>query len=109
MFIVAIRELYDSVAASYKSWALSFAPPTPPYDPTPKFSVRARSDYPQTLTVNGAAKTFYTPEPGSNGGRGTGYWRATSTWFFVVDGVPSTVGTDTKTVSKARQNRTTEV
>lgn len=65
------------------------------------FSRRASSDQTQTITVNGAEKTYYTPKTGLNGGRGTGYWRATSTWYFVVDGKYSTVGSHTKTVWKA--------
>ena len=42
----------------------------------------------------------YTPKQGENGGRGTGFWRATATWYFEVGGQLSTVGSQTKTVWK---------
>lgn len=80
---------------------LTFAPSASSTNTNVTFSRRASSDQTQTITVNGAEKTYYTPKTGLNGGRGTGYWRATSTWYFVVDGKYSTVGSHTKTVWKA--------
>lgn len=47
---------------------------------------RAESDYPQEVAVNGKPKTFYIPASG-NGGRGTGYWVATSTWQIIAPGL----------------------
>jgi hypothetical protein len=58
---------------------LSFAPTD-----TSPLTKRAESDYPQQVAVNGKATTFYTPQEGSNGGRGNGYWVATSTWQIIA-------------------------
>lgn len=55
------------------------------------WTVRATSDYNQVITVNGAAKTFYTPQTGS-GGYGTGYWTGTST-FQIIAPAAGTIGT----------------
>lgn len=57
-----------------------------------KFVQRAKTSEYRNVAVNGKAETFYTPKKGSNGGRGTGWWRATSTWYFIVDGKYSTLG-----------------
>lgn len=61
-----------------------------------KFKKRADSDYWQTINVNGPAVTFYTPQPGKHGGVGKGFWMATSTWYYHVAGVTSTVGSETQ-------------
>lgn len=79
---------------------LTFAPSSSSTNTNVTFSQRATSDQTQNITVNGTEKTFYTPKTGSNGGRGTGFWRATSTWYFTVNGNYSTVGSQTKTVWK---------
>ncbi|WP_298741103.1 hypothetical protein [uncultured Microbacterium sp.] len=79
---------------------LTFVPSSSSTNTNVTFSKRAGSDQTQTVVVNGTGKTYYTPLTGSNGGRGTGFWRATSTWYFVVNGVYSTVGSQTKTVWK---------
>jgi hypothetical protein len=61
---------------------------------------RATSDYSRSLNVNGKDEVFYLPHPGSNGGRGTGFWRATFTWQ--ISSLPgATVGSDTKTIWRA--------
>jgi len=60
------------------------------------FRSRATSDYWQTITVNGPAKTFYTPQENEHGGVGKGFWINTSTWYFNAAGVTSTVGSETK-------------
>lgn len=62
------------------------------------FVNRGDSDQWQWVTVNGATKTFYLPETGKNGGRGTGFWRATGTWYFEHPGGLSTVGSKTVTI-----------
>lgn len=62
------------------------------------FVTRATSDETQSVTVNGAEKTFYLPRVGSSGGRGTGFWRATGTWYFNAPAGPSTVGSQTVTI-----------
>ncbi|MHB1289867.1 hypothetical protein [Georgenia sp.] len=62
------------------------------------FVTRATSDQTQSVTVNGAEKTFYLPKVGSSGGRGTGFWRATGTWYFDAPAGPSTVGSQTVTI-----------
>ena len=46
----------------------------------------------------GGSKTFYLPETGDNGGRGTGFWRATGTWYSEHPGGLSTVGSKTVTI-----------
>lgn len=79
---------------------LSFDPASSWNEVAGTFYTRAKSDQVQWVSVNGPAKTFYTPKVGSNGGTGMGYWRATSTWYFDVDGRNSTVGSQTKTVFK---------
>lgn len=76
---------------------LSFAPAKNANDTANKtFKSRATSDYWQTITVNGPAKTFYTPRPGKHGGVGKGFWINTSTWYFNAAGVTSSVGSETK-------------
>lgn len=62
------------------------------------FVTMATSDQTQSATVNGAEKTFYLPRVGSSGGRGTGFWRATGTWYFNAPAGPSTVGSQTVTI-----------
>jgi hypothetical protein len=64
--------------------------------PKSTLSPRARSDYSQTIVVNGASKTYYTPS-GGNGGHGKGYWVATSTWQIIAPG-QGTVGSQTVTL-----------
>ncbi|MEN0083190.1 MAG: hypothetical protein AAGC66_00345 [Leifsonia sp.] len=78
---------------------LTFAPSSSATNTNVTFSNRATSDQTQTVAVNGAAKTYYLPQVGSNGGRGTGFWRATFTWQ--ITSLPNaTVGSDTKTIWK---------
>ena len=79
---------------------LTFAPSSSSTNTNVTFSTRARSDQTQAITVNGGEVTYYTPKTGSNGGSGTGFWRNTSTWYFVVNGNYSTVGSQTKTIWK---------
>jgi hypothetical protein len=79
---------------------LTFAPSSSATNTHVTFSNRATSDQTQTVSVNGGAKTYYLPQVGGNGGRGTGFWRATFTWQ--ITSLPNaTVGSDTKTVWKA--------
>ena len=61
---------------------------------------RATSKYGQWVDVNGGAKTFYTPQPGSSGGRGAGWWAMSSTFCFVYSGVTSSVGSHHNYVCK---------
>lgn len=79
---------------------LRFAASKDPDNTDVKFHTRAKSLEHRHVTVNGASETFYTPREGKNGGHGTGFWRATSTWMFNVNGHPSTVGSQTKTAWK---------
>jgi hypothetical protein len=79
---------------------LTFAASSSPSQTKVTFGTRATSDYSQSVTVNGKEVTFYLPQPGSNGGRGTGFWRATFTWQ--ITSLPgATVGSDTKTIWRA--------
>lgn len=78
---------------------LQFAPSSSPNNTKVTFSNRATSEQAQTIAVNGPAKTYYLPKVGSNGGRGTGFWRTTFTWQ--ITSLPNaTVGSDTKTIYK---------
>ncbi len=52
---------------------------------------RAAAKYGQWVEVNGDVKTFYTPQSG-NGGRGTDWWGMSSTFYFIHDGLISSVG-----------------
>lgn len=79
---------------------MTFAPSSSATNTNVTFSTRATSDATQNIAVNGSEITYYTPRVGLNGGRGTGFWRATSTWYFTVNGNYSTVGSQTKTVWK---------
>lgn len=79
---------------------LTFAPSSSKYDTDVTFQTRGSNDKTQPVTLNGGLRTWYVPPTGQNGGRGTGFWRATSTWYFVVDGNYSTVGVQTKTIWK---------
>ena len=58
---------------------------------------RATSKYGQWVDVNGGAKTFYTPQPGS---RGAGWWAMSSTCYFVYSGLTSSVGSHHNYVCK---------
>lgn len=60
---------------------------------------RATSDQTQTVTVNGAEKIYYTPQTGSNGGRGTGFWYGHST-IQITGPLVGTVGSGSKIVWK---------
>ncbi|UNX53830.1 hypothetical protein MF406_12685 [Georgenia sp. TF02-10] len=79
---------------------LQFARSSSPNNTNVNFVQRASSDQWQRVIVNGSAVTFYLPEVGGNGGRGTGFWRSTGTWYFKHPGGDSTVGSDTVTVFK---------
>lgn len=85
------------------SGIISFAPSSSPTNTDVVFEHRGAARATQTVIVNGPEVTWYIPEPShssvpNNAGRGTGFWRATSTWFFEVAGIPSTVGTQTVTI-----------
>lgn len=78
---------------------LNFAPSAGCSTSSLAWRLRAQADYTQSVEVNGSARTFYTPRTGS-GGRGTGWWGMSSTWYFVHDGVVSTTGSHHKYVCK---------
>lgn len=80
--------------------ALTFAPSKSATNTKVSFRERGTSDLSQKITVNGKAVTYYTPGVGKNGGRGTGFWRATATWQFMVGDKYSTVGSQTRTLWK---------
>ena len=87
------------------SGIISFAPSNSATNTDVVFQHRGAATATQTVMVNGPEVTWYVPEPShstvpSNAGRGTGFWRATSTWFFEVGGKMSTVGTQTVTIWK---------
>lgn len=63
------------------------------------WSTRARSGQGQWVTVNGSQATFYPPQSG-NGGRGSGWWSMSSTFWFTHAGVTSNVGSHHKYVCK---------
>lgn len=77
---------------------LTFAPSSSSTNTNVSFSNRATSDQTQTIAI-GKTTTYYLPQTGSNGGRGTGFWRATFTWQ-ITSLANATVGSDTKTVWK---------
>jgi hypothetical protein len=79
---------------------LSFAPSSSSKNTKVTFSTRAQSDQTQVVGVGGTKITYYIPQVGKNGGRGTGFWRATATWQIVSPGA-GTVGSDTVTIWKA--------
>ncbi len=62
------------------------------------WQTRASSSQTQTVVVNGISKTFYTPVAG-NGGRGTGFWHATST-FQITSPLQSNVASKSYLVFK---------
>lgn len=82
--------------------ALSFAPASSSSQTSNlNWRLRGFSDQYQRINVDGAhVVTYYTPEPGWNGGRGTGWWRASSTWYFTHNGVRSTTGSQLRHVWK---------
>lgn len=87
------------------SGIISFAPSSSATDTNVVFQHRGAATMTQTVLVNGPEVTWYLPEPShssvpNDAGRGTGFWRATSTWFFEVGGKLSTVGSQTVTIWK---------
>jgi hypothetical protein len=64
-----------------------------------KAQSRARGDANITVKANtGFSNPYYTPKTGYNGGRGTGYWNATST--LTINSHPSLSGKRTAASSK---------
>lgn len=64
-----------------------------------KAQSRAKSDANITVKANtGFSNPYYTPKTGCNGGRGTGYWNATST--LIINSHPSLSGKRTGSNSK---------
>lgn len=64
-----------------------------------KAQSRAKSDANITVKANtGFSNPYYTPKTGYNGGRGTGYWNATST--LIINSHPSLSGKRTGSNSK---------
>lgn len=60
------------------------------------YSVRAQApSLAQNVVVNGAKKTWYLPQVGSNGGLGTGWWEQTYTLYFTLGVKSSTVSSST--------------
>lgn len=93
-----------SVSVNYRgSLRYSYRPNCTTYSLS--WATRASANYSQWVGVSpptnpsGIVKTFYTPRTG-HGGTGNGWWSMNSTWQFMANGVPSSVGSHHNYVCK---------
>lgn len=74
----------------YYAGVQRFAPSIGCYTGNLQWQTRGDSSYGQWVPLNDPT-TFYTPRTG-HGGEGLGWWGASTTWYFYLNGVRSTTG-----------------